>query len=222
MTPGQALLLERALTLVLLLLGSASISAWVFKEIRGCGFLIGTFIASILGIFLMYGAATTGNIALITLASVFFGGSVGATLGSFAIAVGESKGLNTTKIVQAVAITIGTVFLATLLAGMIGLFSGVNFQGLGSILFMGLFVLIGISLLGIVVKNSLWMEMALGIGASIFWVIYLIYDFNKIVTRFVETNGEWTHAVEVAMGIFLDMINLFIRLLPIIMEIMAD
>lgn len=220
MTIGQELLLERAMSILLIMLASASISAWAFRTVSGCGFLIGTFVASIVGIFLCIGAAATDNVALIALASTFFGGAVGATLGSFALAVGESKGLSEAKIGQAVAITIGTVFLATLIAAAIGLFGGVNFQGLGSILFMGLFVLIGISLLGLVIRNSLWTEMLIGGAASIFWVIYLIYDFNKVVTVFVETNGSWADAMHVAMNVFLDMINLFIRLLPIIMEIM--
>lgn len=220
MTPGQELLLERAMSILLIMLASASISAWMFRMVNGCGFLIGTFVASIVGIFLCIGAAASDSVVLIVLASGFFGGSVGATLGSFAFAVGEAKGLSVEKIGQAVAITLGTVFLATLIAAMIGLFGGVNFQGLGSILFMGLFVLIGISLLGIVVKNSLWMEMLIGAGASVFWVIYLVYDFNKVVTIFVETNGAWGEAMHVAMNVFLDMVNLFVRLLPIIMELM--
>lgn len=220
MTGGQELLLERAMSILLVMLASASISAWVFRMTNGCGFLIGTFIASIIGIFLCIGAAATESVVLIVLASTFFGGSVGATLGSFALAVGESKGLSVEKVGHAVAITLGTVFLATLIAALIGLFGGINFQGLGSVLFMGLFVLIGLSLLGLVVKNSLWTEMLIGAGASLFWVVYLIYDFNKVVTVYAESSGGWQEAMNVAMGVFLDMINLFIRLLPIIMEIM--
>ena len=82
---------------------------------------------------------------------------------------------------------------------MLGLFGGINFQGLGSVLFMGLFFLIGISLLGMVFKHSLWMETLIGIGASIFWVIYLVYDFNKIVTTYIETSGDWGEAMGITM-----------------------
>lgn len=218
MTSGQELLLERAMSILLIMLASASISAWVFRTVSGCVFIIGTFIASIVGIFLCIGAAATENVALIALASSFFGGSVGATLGSFALTVGEARGKSIEKIGQTVVVAAGAVFLATLIAAVIGLFGGINFQGLGSILFMGLFVLIGISLLGLVVKNSLWTEMLISTVASIFWVIYLVYDFNKVVTVFVETSGKWADAMHVAMSVFLDMVNLFVRLYVLFMD----
>ena len=232
LTIGQTLLLERAISLLLIMLASASVSAYVFRNVQSCAFMIGTFILSIVGIFAAIFAAQTGNIFLIALASVFFGASVGSILGMFVIASvaalnakrasGESRKTNPVdpkKVVEAIAITIGVMFVTTLIAAGVGLFSGVNFQGLGSILFMGLFVVMGISLVGIVIKRRLWMETMLGLGVSAFWVVYLVYDFNKVVTKFIETDGSWVDAMEVAMGIFLDLVNLFVWLFPLILDV---
>ena len=54
-------------------------------------------------------------------------------------------------------------------------------------------------------------------GVCLF-TFYLIYDFNRLEKAIASGDTSWAVAVDIAVNIYLDIINLFIRLL----EILAD
>lgn len=214
MEPYQVQLFSMSMFLVGCMLVGTAPSAWALRNTHSWSIVIGSFVVSIGLIFVVMYASYTQNAILVGGASLLFGGSVGATLGSFAVAVthGRRRGA------EAVALTLGIVALSTMAAAVIGMLSGFNFQGIGGVMFTLLLFLLGISILMIFVRLGKIWELIIGSAASVFWFVYLIYDFNKVVHKYTE--ATWPAAAEIAMNIYLDMVNLFIRLLPIIVELL--
>lgn len=212
--PFQAELLTMVFILLSAMMAGAVLSAWILKEYFSLGFILLSFVVTLALIFVMAAVAQTGNATAILAVSFLFGAALGADLGGFTVAVLKDRSRGTEAFVLTIAIVAGSTFLAAV----VGLFSGFNFQGLGGPLFMGLFVLIGISVFGIFVRMGKVMEMVIGLAASAFWVVYMIYDFNKVVDKYEV--ASWGNAAYIAMDIMLDIVNLFVRLLPIIVEIL--
>lgn len=115
-------------------------------------------------------------------------------------------------------VTLAVIAIAMLVTAVIGLMSGFNFQGFGGILFAILLGILGITVIGIFVKFNKVVEMIIGLGISFFFMVYMVYDFNKVVDLYNE--ASWRAAMEIAMNIFLDLLNIFVRLLPIIVDIL--
>lgn len=85
---------------------------------------------------------------------------------------------------------------------------------LGSIVFIGLIgVLIG-SLVNMLIFKSAAADMGIAILGVIVFVGYIAYDVNK-VKYLVDAVGEDKAAVYGAFQLYLDFINLFIRLLQL-------
>ena len=210
----QIELLNMVLTLLFVQLGAATISAYFFRNVESMAFMIGSFIISIALIFICFAAARTENAMNVISMIALFGVSNGATLGSFTLMVTRGK----KRATEAVFLTLGIIAFGTFVAAMVGLFSGYNFQGWGTTMFVILLGIIAISLIGIFVKFGKVMEVMMGLGISLFFFLYMIYDFNKAVDQY--KTASWTAAVDIAMNLFLDMLNIFVRLLPIIADAM--
>jgi FtsH-binding integral membrane protein len=220
MTPEQSALLARSLQLLMVTLAGGTIAAIVFKNIFNWGLVIVAFLASIIMIiFVIPHVTTTNDPVLIYTALLVFGGTVAADLGGFFIALGLLNNLDQDETLRATFLTIACTFGATFVAALIGLFSGIDFQFLANWLFVGLFVLIGLSLGGLFGWISKRVEWFIGIAASTFWVVYMIFDFNKIVT--VYTENSWPAAVHISMSVYLDMINFMVRIAPYIFKAIA-
>lgn len=97
--------------------------------------------------------------------------------------------------------------------------SGFNFQGLNGIMLTILLGLIGLGILALFIRFNKVLELLIGIGASIFWMVYLVVDFNRIVSQYHEATAS--AALQIAMKIYADLINLFVQLLPIIVQILV-
>ena len=97
-------------------------------------------------------------------------------------------------------------------------FSDTDFGFLGSFLFFALLGLIIVRLLKAwVIKDSSFSMIQTGIGIVIF-TFYLIYDFNRLEKAMAQGDESWGTAVDLAVNIYLDIVNLFL----LILEAMAE
>tara|TARA_B100001029_G_C14847417_1_gene331769 strand:+ start:454 stop:645 length:192 start_codon:yes stop_codon:yes gene_type:complete len=55
------------------------------------------------------------------------------------------------------------------------------------------------------------------LGVVIF-VLYLIYDFNRLEKANANEDASWDTAINIAVSLYLDIINLFIELLVALSE----
>lgn len=111
-----------------------------------------------------------------------------------------------------------TTFI-TGISGLIGIYSGLDFSGMGTFLYwMLLLLLIGnITRLFISIPRVKQRIMA-GIGSFIF-VGYLLFDFNRLAAANTQAlKNTWPVAMDFAIEIYLDIINLFLQLLDLISE----
>lgn len=216
----QIELLVRTLILVGTMTIGGAISAYLFRDLFNWATVIGGFVVTLVLIFVnAFLIVPTNSVVVIVPFNLVFGAAWGVTLGGFAIAVAESKGKRH-LLDKAIGLTLGVMAIATLCAAGIGLMTGFNFQGWNGVMFFGLLLLIGVSTLAIFVRFNRVTEWIIGVGASIFWFIYLVIDFNRIVTLYDESS--WSAAQSVAVQIYADLVNLFVRLLPIIFDILTD
>lgn len=214
MQPYQSQLFSMSMYLIgCMFLGSVP-TAWLLRNVNSRAIAVGSFILTIIMLFAVIAVSSSQNPLPIAFASMVFGASLGATLGSFTVAVtrGRRRGA------EAVALTLGLVAIATMSAAFIGMFSGFNWQSIGGIMFSLLLLLVVGSIVMVFVRLGRTAELVVAGLSCVFWFIYLVYDFNRIVDRYTE--ATWPAAAEIAMNVYLDMVNLFIRLLPIMVELL--
>jgi len=135
---------------------------------------------------------------LFTIWSILTGIEVALAL----IAVDENLG--TTVLV----ITASVTFITAL----IGLYSGINFSFMGKLLLIALIGLIAINILRLFIKISETKRKIIAIFGVVLFTLYLIYDFNRIT----RAENNWYEAMNIAIGIYLDIINLFLYLLDLL------
>lgn len=105
----------------------------------------------------------------------------------------------------AVFSTAGIVFLTS-----------IDFSFLGGFLLISLFMLIVMGLLNIFFfRSKIFSLVRAYIGAVIF-TLYLFYDFNRLEK--MAGDETWGAAIDIAVNIYLDIINLFLDLLEILAE----
>jgi FtsH-binding integral membrane protein len=108
--------------------------------------------------------------------------------------------------------------LSVFMTAAIVYFSDTDFGFLGSFLFFALLGLIIVRLLKAwVIKDSSFSMIQTGIGIVIF-TFYLIYDFNRLEKAMAQGDESWGTAVDIAVNIYLDIVNLFL----LILEAMAE
>ena len=108
--------------------------------------------------------------------------------------------------------------LSVFMTAAIVYFSDTDFGFLGSFLFFALLGLIIVRLLKAwVIKDSSFSMIQTGIGIVIF-TFYLIYDFNRLEKAMARGDQSWGTAVDLAVSIYLDIVNLFL----LILEAMAE
>ena len=108
--------------------------------------------------------------------------------------------------------------LSVFMTAAIVYFSNTDFGFLGSFLFFALLGLIIVRLLKAwVIKDSSFSMIQTGIGIVIF-TFYLIYDFNRLEKAMAQGDESWGTAVDIAVNIYLDIVNLFL----LILEAMAE
>lgn len=105
----------------------------------------------------------------------------------------------------------------TFLAGWIGMYSGIDFSFLGGFLAFALLALILISIVRIFIHiGGMKRRLIAGFGVIIF-IGYLLYDFNNLSKAAkIEQANTWPVAMNYAIEIYLDIINLFLQLLDLL------
>jgi len=132
---------------------------------------------------------------------VLFTGSMGFGLGVYFIAYDDTAP-------KALSLTVLTTFLT----GLIAMYSGLDFEWMGKFLFIGLIILVIYSLINIFVRMRGRRVMA-AFGVLIF-TGYLLFDFNRLAkAKMIAAANNWDNALNFAINIYLDIINLFISLM---------
>lgn len=105
------------------------------------------------------------------------------------------------------------VFLATsmvfLIFSILGRNTKIDLSKMGVFLFVGLLSIIILSLINIFIMNNT-LDMLLCIVSIIIFIGYVYYDVNKIVNYYDDTDNM---AIVGAFNLYLDFINIFIKLL---------
>jgi FtsH-binding integral membrane protein len=107
--------------------------------------------------------------------------------------------------------------LITSAAGLMGAKSGVDFSFLGRGLFLSLLLLIGLGLIRIFFSIPRWIQRIWAFFGVAVFTGYLLYDFNRLsqLSEHVGAN-TWPAAIRISIGIYLDIINLFLYLLDLL------
>lgn len=121
--------------------------------------------------------------------------------------------------------TLSIIFLAYQLSSIVGIFGAsalvflifallgyttkMDLSKVGNILLIGLLSIIGISLINLFIGSNSLDIIITAVGVLIF-VVYIAYDVNKI-KKMTDLNDNY--AIYMALELYLDFINLFIRLL---------
>lgn len=139
------------------------------------------------------------RLTLMTLSSLTFGGLLGLIL----IIADENDGLRTIKL--ALGITVATAF--------IGLYSGLDLGWMRGGLFVALVLLILWNLGTLIFSFSRNKQRFMAIGGSILFVLFLLYDFNRLAQLDEAGVNNWAVALEMSMHLYLDVLNLVLELL---------
>jgi len=99
-----------------------------------------------------------------------------------------------------------------LIFGLFGYFTDIDLTKIGSILFMGLIALIIAQIANIFIKSETFDIVLCMIGIVVF-LIYVAYDIQKIKLQLSTVENKEAMAVYGAFRLFLDFINVFIRIL---------
>lgn len=107
--------------------------------------------------------------------------------------------------------------ICALATGVIAFFSGVNFEGLGKYLFVALLLFIVLRIATIFIKIDRVKHKVLAMFGIVLFNLYLVYDFNKLSreNKMADQN-TWTNALDIAINLYLDLINLFLNILDFI------
>ncbi len=129
--------------------------------------------------------------------------SFGPLLGAIMIGMDENDGLRILNLTVAI----------TFLTAIIGIYSGIDFSSLGYILIIPLLILVTWNLLSIFMNFSSASRRIMGIFGSIIFILYLLYDFNRLEQASVSEINDWNTAFNIGFSIYLDVINLLLELL---------
>lgn len=132
----------------------------------------------------------------------------GVELGLALIAVDENLGARVLGITASIAF----------IAAWVGIYSGIDFSVLGKILFIGLLglLLFNLARLFISIRRGA-QRIAAAFGVLIF-TGYLLFDFNRLQRLDKAGVNSWPAAMDLAIGIYLDIINLFLELLELLSD----
>ena len=103
--------------------------------------------------------------------------------------------------------------MLTFAAFLVGAYAGIDFSFLGSTLFAGLTLVLlgGLYRLLFSISDG-WRRLLTLFGCAVF-VGYLVFDFNRL-TR--SPRNDWEKALDLAISLYLDIINLFLHLLDLL------
>lgn len=112
---------------------------------------------------------------------------------------------------------LGITALTTLLTGLVATYSGLDFAWMGKFLFIGLIGLIIVGIIGLFVRIKGTLGKIYASFGVIIFTGYLLFDFNNLakVKQIAEANN-WETALDFAINIYLDIVNLFLYLIQLL------
>lgn len=193
------------------------------------GFLLaGSMLLSALGVYI--GRYMASMFSLIVLAILFIGGAFGLHIAAQAgPGIGISyllcwtfiAGLFIGPAIQLYAQqlgwqTVGMAFLGTAGAmtvfGGIGMFSGIDFSGMGSYLAVALWLLIIVGIVSMFIRMSREGNILYAIAGLIIFSGYFIFDFFRLS----KAENSWPAAINLSANLFLDFVNFMMKLLELL------
>ena len=106
--------------------------------------------------------------------------------------------------------------LAVIIAGSIVALIPTDFSFLGIFLWISLLALIFMEILNAFVFKSERRRLLYSYAGVVIFSLYLIYDFNALEKAIARGDNSWGTAVDIAVNLYLDIINLFLDLLEIL------
>lgn len=112
---------------------------------------------------------------------------------------------------------LGITALTTLTTGLIATYSGLDFAWLGKFLFIGLIGLIIVGIIGLFVRIKGTLGKIYASFGVLIFTGYLLFDFNNLAKlKQVAASNNWETALDFAISIYLDIINLFLYLIQLL------
>jgi len=148
------------------------------------------------------GLAIYAKMMTLAIASIAFG----PLLAVIMIQMDENDGLRILAL---------TVFL-TILTALIGLFSGIDFSFLGNYLLVTLLGLITWNIVSLFRNFTTITKKIVALIGSITFILYLIYDFNRLKQLSEYGVNDWYTAFQMGYSIYLDVLNLLLYLLELL------
>ena len=106
--------------------------------------------------------------------------------------------------------------LAVFLTATIVHFTDQDFGFLEPVLFICLLALVVMELLNFFIFKSRRRRLLQAYAGVILFTFYLVFDFNRLEKAIARGDDSWSTAIDLAVNIYLDLINLFIDLLEIL------
>lgn len=135
----------------------------------------------------------------------------------FTLASGFTLGIYTFSAPGVVQKAVIITALTTLITGMIANYPGMDFAWLGKFLFIALIILIVVSIIGLFFKMGSAKQRLISAAGVLIFTGYLLYDFNNLAKlKNVAEANNWQTALDFAVNIYLDIINLLIDLINLL------
>lgn len=198
-------LMAKVMSLLVPTLAAGAVGTYVGRNLRGWLPVIGIFVASIVGIFIINAMAATALATPLLLGWGFVTGMMLGPLVAFALAEAGPQ-----VVVQALTGT-GAVMMG---AGLIVFATGINFSFLMPFLFIGLMGMIVVGLIGIFVRFSRGMTIGYSIMGMVIFAGYFLFDFFRVS----KSENTWEMATRLTTQLYLDFANFFIYLLQFLLS----
>ncbi len=135
----------------------------------------------------------------------------------FTLISGFTLGLITLVAGNVAQKALGITALTTLVTGLIATYSGLDFAWMGKFLFIGLIGLIIVGIIGLFVRIKGTLGKIYASFGVLIFTGYLLFDFNNLAKlKQVAEANNWETALDFAISIYLDIINLFLYLLQLL------
>lgn len=135
---------------------------------------------------------------------------------AFTLSSGFTLGIYTLSNPEVVQKATLITALTTVITGSVASYSGIDFSWLGKILFFALLAVIVISVIGLFVKMKNSVNRLISGAAVLIFTGYLLYDFNQLAKlKTVAAANNWSTALDFAVNIYLDIVNLLINLISL-------
>lgn len=189
------------LTVAVMLLITAGASVAMIGKSLSLGGMLGLFVASIVLIFVLR-AASKSALGLVVLA--VFSGIMGAIMGpAMTVHLSVANGA------QNVALAVGITAVVVLSCAVYTISSRRDFSHLRTILFAGLVALL-VAMIANIFLAIPALSLALSAIGAVLFTGWLLFDLSEVI------HGRETNYVLASIGVYLDILNIFISILNIL------